>query len=113
MIQKQCDEIEKGLVIGERRQANNLTKMLRRKFTPRVNVIQNQNGNILQSQDEIIEQWTKYCSSLYRNCRGDDIRERDLKKITPVGIEELKNILYSKVEETIGTVKRNKSPGFD
>ena len=66
-IQQQCEEIEKGLVIGKMRQAYSLIKMLRRKFTPRINVIQDQDGKILQSQDEIIQQWTKYCSSLYRD----------------------------------------------
>ena len=43
-IQQQCEEIEKGLVIGKTRHAYSLIKMLRRKFTPRINVIQDQDG---------------------------------------------------------------------
>ena len=39
-IQQQCEEIEKGLVIGKMRHAYSLIKMLRRKFTPRISVIQ-------------------------------------------------------------------------
>ena len=39
-IQQQCEEIEKGLAIGKTRQAYGLIKMLRRKFTPRISVIQ-------------------------------------------------------------------------
>ena len=40
---------------------------------------------------------------------------RDLEKQTPTGTEEPQNIPYSEViiEEAIGTLKRNKSPGSD
>ena len=71
-IQQQCQEIEKGLAIGRTRQAYSLIKMLRRKFTLRVSVIQDQDGKVLQSQDEIIQRWTKYCSSLYKDQGGGD-----------------------------------------
>ena len=79
-IQQQCEEIEKGLVIGKTRHVYSLIKMLRRKFTPRISVIQDQDGKILQSQDEIIQQWTKYCSSLYKDHGGGDSMARDLEK---------------------------------
>ena len=39
-IQQQCEEIEKGLVIGKTRRAYSLIKMLRKKFTHRINLIQ-------------------------------------------------------------------------
>ena len=112
-IQQQCEEIEKGLVIGKTRHVYSLIKMLRRKFTPRISVIQDQDGKILQSQDEIIQQWTKYCSSLYKDHGGGDSMARDLEMIAPTSIEEPQNILYSEVEEAIRTLKRNKSPGSD
>ena len=38
---------------------------------------------------------------------------RDLKKITSTSTEKLQNILYSQIEETIRTPKRNTSPGSD
>ena len=38
---------------------------------------------------------------------------KDLEMITPASTEELQNILYSEVEETIRTLKGNKSPGSD
>ena len=87
--------------------------MLRRKFTPRISVIQDQDGKILQSQDEIIQQWTKYCSSLYKGHGGGESMARDLEMIAPTSIEEPQNTLYSEVEEAIRTLKRNKSPGSD
>ena len=95
------------------RQAYSLIKMLRRKFTPRISVIQDQDGKILQSQDEIIQQWTKYCSSLYKDHGRDDSVVRELEMITPTSTEEPQNILYSEVEEAIRTLKRKKSPGSD
>ena len=112
-IQQQCEEIEKGLVIGRTRQAYSLIKMLRRKFTPRISVIQNQGGKILQSQDEIIQQWTKHCSSLYKDQGGGDSMTKDLETITSTSTEGPQDILYSEVEEAIRTLKRNKSPGSD
>ena len=54
-IQQQCEEIEKGPMIEKTRQAYSLIKMLRRKITRRISVIQDQDGKMLQSQDEIIQ----------------------------------------------------------
>ena len=87
--------------------------MLRRKFTPRISVIQARDGKMLQSQDEIIQQWTKYCCSLYKDQGGGDNMAKDFEMIASTSTEELQNILYSEVEEAIHTPKRNKSPGSD
>ena len=87
--------------------------MLRRKFTPRISVIRDQDGKILQSQNKIIQQWTKYCSSLYKDQGGGNSVAKGLEMITPESTEEPQNILYSEVEEAICTLKRNKSPGSD
>jgi len=65
-IQNQCEEVEKGLQIGNTRQAYNLIKTLKNKFAPRLSVIRNAEGAMLQSKDEIKQRWTQYCSSLYR-----------------------------------------------
>ena len=48
-IQEQCKEIEKNLVIRKTRQAYSLIKILRRKFTPRIKVIQGQDGKIINT----------------------------------------------------------------
>ena len=87
--------------------------MLRRKFAPRLNVIRDQEGKILQSQEEITKRRTTYCDSLYKNeGRGDNI-VRDLKRITPTNTEEPQGILYSEVEEAIRSLKKNKRLGPD
>ena len=49
-IQQQCEEIEKGLVIGKTRHAYSLVKLLQRKFTYRISIIQDQDDKILVSR---------------------------------------------------------------
>ena len=70
--------------------------------------MQDQDSKILQSQDEIFQQWTKYCSSLYKNHKGGDSMARNVEKITPTSTEESQNILYSEVEEAMRALKSNK-----
>ncbi|CAF1671832.1 unnamed protein product, partial [Adineta ricciae] len=52
-IQAQCEQAEKGLSIGNTREAYGFIKMLGKEFVPRLNVIRNQQGTMLQSNDEI------------------------------------------------------------
>ena len=63
-IQNQCEEVDKGLQIGNTRQAYSLIKTLKNKFVPQPNLIRNLEGTALQSKDEIQQKWTQYCSSL-------------------------------------------------
>ena len=58
---------------------------------------------MLQSEDEIIQQWTKYCGSLYKDQGGGDTMTKDLEMITPTSTEEPQNILYSEGEEALRT----------
>src|ERR1700722_18472959 len=71
-IQDQCEQAEKGLNIGNTRQAYGLIKTLKKQIVPRLNVIRNQEGEILQTKDEIKQRWTQYCSSLYKDPGGGD-----------------------------------------
>jgi L-rhamnose mutarotase len=112
-IDEQCEEVEKGLKIGNTRKAYSLMKMLSRKFVPRLNVIRSQEGTVLQSKDEIKQRWTQYCSNLYKDHGGGDEVVKELEEITPHNDEDPQDILYSEVEEAIRTLKRNKSPGSD
>jgi hypothetical protein len=51
-IQNQCEHAEKGLNIGNTREACGVIKMLRKEFVPRLNVIRKQEGTILQTNDD-------------------------------------------------------------
>ena len=112
-IQDQCEQAEKGLNIGNTREAYGLIKMLRKEFAPRLNVIRNQEGTILQTNDDIKRRWTQYCSSLYKDPGGRDEMAKELEDIAPPGDEDPQDILYSEVQTAINSLKRNKSPGSD
>ncbi|CAM4940035.1 unnamed protein product [Rotaria socialis] len=87
--------------------------MLRKEFVPRLNVLRNQEGTMLQTNDDIKRRWTQYCSSLYKNPGGEDGMVKELKDISPPENEDPHDILYSEVQATINSLKRNKNPGSD
>ena len=112
-IQDQCEQAEKGLNIGNTREAYSLLKMLKSEFVPRLNVIRDQQGAMLQSKDDIKQRWKQYCSSLYKDPGGGDGMAEELEHIAPPVDEDPPDILYSQVEVAIRALKRNKSPGSD
>lgn len=112
-IQNQCEEVDKGLQVGNTKQAYSLIKVLKNKFTPRLNVIRNAEGTMLQSKDEIKERWTQYCSNLYKDHGGGDQMVKELEDITPSNDEDPQDILYAEVDRAIRSLKANKSPGSD
>ncbi|CAM4876466.1 unnamed protein product [Rotaria socialis] len=112
-MQDQCEQAEKGLNIGNTREAYGLIKMLRKEFVPRLNVIRNQEGTMLQINDDIKRRWTQYCSSLYKDPGGEDGMVKELEDISPPENEDPRDILYSEVKAAINSLKRNKSPGSD
>ncbi|CAF4277996.1 unnamed protein product, partial [Rotaria magnacalcarata] len=87
--------------------------MLRKEFVPRLNVIRNQEGTMLQTKDDIKRRWTQYCSSLYKDPGGGDGMIKELVDIAPPEDEVPQEILYSEVQTAINSLKRNKSPGSD
>ena len=112
-VHDQCEQAEKGLNVGNTREAYSLLKMLRKEFVPRLNVIRNQQGTMLQSKDEIKQRWTQYCSSLYKDTGGGDRMVQELEDIAPPGGSDEVDILYSEVQAAIRVLKQNKSPGSD
>ena len=82
--------------------------MFRKKFTPRLHVIRDQEGKILQSEEEITERRTICCDNLYKAHGGGDNMVKDSKRITSTSIEEQQDILYSKVEEAICSLKKER-----
>jgi hypothetical protein len=104
-IHDQCEQAEQGLNIGNTRQAYGLIKMLRKEFVPRLNMIRNEVGTMLQSKDEIKQRWAQYCSSLYKDPGGEDRMVKGLEEITPPKNEDPQNILYSEVQAAIHALK--------
>ena len=112
-IQNQCEEADKGLQTGNTKQACSLIKTLKNVFVPRISVLRNAEGTILQSKDEIKQRWTQYYSNLYKDHGGGDDMVTELEKITPLNEEDPQDILYAEVQSAIDALKRNKSPGSD
>ncbi|CAF3677816.1 unnamed protein product [Rotaria socialis] len=112
-IRDKCDEIEKGLNVGNTRQAYSLIKTLKKKFVPRTTAIKNEDGTMAQSKDNVKERWTQYCSDLYKDDGGGDEIVRELENISPSYQDDSQDILYSEVNQAIQTLKSNKSPGSD
>ena len=103
-IQNQCEEADKGLQIGNTRQAYNLIKRLKNVYVPRLSVIRDAQGTTLQSKDEIKQRWTQYCSNLYKDHGGGDEMVAELEKITPLNDEDPHDILYAEVQRAIGAL---------
>ncbi|CAF4143408.1 unnamed protein product, partial [Rotaria magnacalcarata] len=112
-IQDQCEEIEKGLQVGNSRNAYRLVKILKNKYTPKLTVIKEQDGTMLQSKEHIKQRWTQYCGSLYEDKGGGEEIVKELELITPPYNDNTNEILYAEVKEAIYKLKKNKSPGID
>lgn len=116
-IQDQCEAIQRGLSVGNNKQAYQLVKLLKKKFSPRVTMVRNKGGILSQSKTDVLQNWTEYCGELYQdndNGNGDENKAREaLNKICPPINNESNGILYSEVEDAINKLKKNKSPGVD
>ena len=112
-IKGKCNDIEKGLQVGNHRQAYSLMKILTKKHKPKLTVVKDQGGTLLQSKEDICQSWTKYCRSLYDEKGGGDNMVRGLESITPPWEGNSNEILYAEVEAAMCKLKPNKSTGTD
>ncbi|CAF1682339.1 unnamed protein product, partial [Adineta ricciae] len=113
-IQDQCEAIQKGLAVGNSRQAYQLANLLKKKYVPKLNIIKNLDGSLSQTKQDVIQTWTAYCSKLYQDEHGDNNKIiEELENITPPANDDSNGILYSEVEEAINKLKKHKSPGND
>ncbi|CAF1270699.1 unnamed protein product [Adineta ricciae] len=112
-IQNQCEEIQMGLKVGNSKQAYNLVKLLKKKFQPKLTVIRDQGGTIIQSKQGIMERWTEYCGGLYEDNGGGEKVVEELVNISPSNDNTSYGILYNEVQIAINKLKKNKSPGTD
>jgi Reverse transcriptase (RNA-dependent DNA polymerase) len=100
------------------REVFKLMRNINRQWQPRQVTIRDENNKVLTEEREILERWTRYCSSLYKEQRDETAAKElieTLEKITPRQ-EDIPNdddILYEEVEWAIRRLKENKSPGVD
>ena len=125
-LREKCEDIEKKNASEHKsRKVYQLIKYLNRKWQPKHTTIKNDRGEVLQTQAEVLERWTQYCSNLYREGGEDQDRDEnnsrieELNNIGPSSSNELgqdmtcHSILLDLVLAAIERLKHNKSPGPD
>ena len=61
----QCENIEKGIVLGNSKEDYNILKALTKTQQHKSAVIEGGSGNTLTESTSVRNRWTKHCSGLY------------------------------------------------
>ena len=79
-LREKCEDIEKKTALEHKsRKVYQLMKDLNRKWQQKHTTIKNDRGEVLQTQTEVLERWTQYCSIV---CTGKDGMIRIEKRLT-------------------------------
>jgi hypothetical protein len=104
-LEEKCIEMEKEKDI---RKAFRILKEVTGKWTPRSNVINDENGNALTESEDIKKRWVEYCTNLY-SCdqphQTPNPRYNEVEKEPPP--------LKSEIEWALRRINNGKSPGID
>ena len=111
-IEEQCRSIDRGMEIGQSKQAYNTLKALTKTSQPRSTVIDDKDGNLLTESDQVLKRWTEYCGELYNYELQPDVSILHVNP-TPEENEESPHVLKEEVEAAIKKLKTGKSPGVD
>ncbi|XP_068229351.1 uncharacterized protein [Palaemon carinicauda] len=109
-IGKQCTEIEEKLEKNNSRRAFQIVKDLTKPKRARVSTIQDEAGNCLTEEEDVLKRWTEYCSDLYNYQTNGNPSVTSCHKSSnnddfPVQREE--------VEEAIRSLNHGKAAGVD
>ena len=63
-IEKQCKNIEKGMMPGKRKEAYSTLRTLTKTQQHKSAVIEDSSENILTESTAVLNRWTEYCSGL-------------------------------------------------
>ena len=63
--EERCKNIEKGMMSGNSKEANNTLKALTKTQQHQSAVIKDSSGNILMESTAVLSRWTECCSGLY------------------------------------------------
>ena len=64
-IEEQCKNIEKGMVSGNSKEANNTLKAVIKTQQHKSAVTKDSSGNVLTESTAVLNMWTEYCSGLH------------------------------------------------
>ena len=104
-IKKKCDEIERGR--DDSKTAFDIVKELTKKWVPRMDVINDEDGNTLTETDDIKKRWVQYSTKLFESQDEDN----DFQLQEPCEVEPPP--LRSEVELALKQLKDAKSPEID
>ena len=79
-IEKKCDEIERGK--DDSKTTFGIVKELTKKWVPRMDVINDEDGNTLTESDDIKKRWVQYSTKLFES--QDDSNDFQLEEACEV-----------------------------
>ncbi|XP_022239106.1 dynein heavy chain 8, axonemal-like [Limulus polyphemus] len=109
-VEEQCNEIEENLNNNNSKKAYQLVKYLRTIKQGRTTTIQYKTEKCIIEKQEILHQWTEYCSKLYNHKTSGDPMVLHCPQTTE---EELYPILQEQLENAVRSLKKVKSAGVD
>ena len=63
--EERCKNTEKGMMLGNSKEAYNSLKALTKTQQRKLAVIEDSSGNILTESTAVLNRWTEHCSGLY------------------------------------------------
>ena len=111
-IGEQCSEIEENQTKKNSKRAyqpmKDLTTVKQRKAT--TSTIQDRSGKCLTEEQEVLNQWTEYCSELYNHKANGD---PSVLNCPQIDTEDDHRILRRELEAAVQSLKKGKSAGVD
>ena len=108
-INEQCQYIEENSIANSLKDLYQGVRRLTRKFNPRIDTVNDEDGTVLCESDEVKKRWKQYCCNLYK--KNEAILE-GAPSNSYNNIAEPAS-LYSEVDKATSELKNSKSPGID
>ena len=110
--EERCKNTEKGMMLGNSKEAYNSLKALTKTQQPKSAVIEHSSGNILTESTAVLNRWTEYCSGLYNYELHQDASLPQSNQ-TPTQEAESLPVLREEVEGAVHSLKAGTSPLVD
>ena len=109
-IGEQCSEIVENLRTNNSKRAYQLVKDLTTVKQEKATTVQDHSGKCLTEEQQILNQWTEYCSELYNyKANGNP----SVLKCPQTDTEDYHPIIRTEVEAAVQSLKKGKSAGVD
>ena len=109
-IGEQCSEIVENLRTNNSKRAYQLVKDLTTVKQEKATTVQDHSGKCLTEEQQILNQWTEYCSELYNyKANGDP----SVLNCPQTDTDDDHPILRREVEAAVQSLKKEKSVGVD